>query len=65
MVGFDKILHFLFSFAIALFDPIVSFMAGIGKECYDAVSGGVADIYDLLADWIGIACEQILRLLLS
>jgi hypothetical protein len=65
MMGFDKVLHFLFSFAIAIYDPFVSFMAGIGKECGDALSGGVADVYDLLADWAGIVCELAVRSLLS
>ena len=65
MVGFDKVLHFLFSFVIAVYDPLVSFVAGVGKECYDGLQGGVADVYDLLADWAGIACEEIARYLLS
>ena len=65
MVGFDKVLHFLFSFVIAMYDPFISFVAGVGKECGDAVSGGVADLYDLLADWAGIACELLARSLLS
>jgi hypothetical protein len=65
MFGFDKVLHFLFSFIIAMYDPFISFVAGVGKECSDALFGGVADVYDLLADWAGIACEEVARYLLS
>ena len=55
MTGFDKILHFWFSFAIALgSSPILAAGLGIGKEIYDAVSGGVASAGDLLADGLGI-----------
>lgn len=65
MVGIDKVLHFLFSFAIAMYDPFLAFLAGVGKECGDVLSGGVADIHDLLADWAGIAGELLARGLLS
>lgn len=50
----DKILHFWASFAIAMISPALSFGAGIGKEVFDALSGGVASTGDLLADAIGI-----------
>jgi len=65
MVGFDKVLHFIFSFAIAMYDPFLSFLAGIGKEFYDGMLGGAADVYDLMADWAGIACEEVARYLMS
>jgi hypothetical protein len=65
MVGFDKALHFLFSFGLAMYDPFLAFVAGVGKECGDALSGGVADVYDLVADWAGIASELLARCLLS
>lgn len=61
MVDFDKMLHFLFSFIIAMYDPFISFVAGVGKEWGDALFGGVADVCDLLADWAGIACELVAR----
>jgi hypothetical protein len=65
MLGVDKVLHFLLSFLIALYDPLVSFVAGVGKECYDSLAGGVADAYDLLADWTGIATALLVRFLMS
>tara|TARA_R110001592_G_scaffold79556_5_gene237686 strand:- start:388 stop:570 length:183 start_codon:yes stop_codon:yes gene_type:complete len=52
--GPDKVLHFVVSFIIALFDPALAVLAGIGKEVYDALGGGVADVYDLVADGLGI-----------
>lgn len=54
MVGIDKLLHFWLSFAITQFSPGLAWLAGIGKEGYDALSGGVADIGDLIADAFGI-----------
>lgn len=50
----DKLLHFLVSFVIAIERPALAFLAGIGKEVYDAASGGIAEAGDLLADWAGI-----------
>jgi hypothetical protein len=64
-MGVDKILHFFCSFIIAVFDPTISFIIGVGKECGDAIFGGVADIYDLIADWAGIIFEVIIKALLS
>jgi hypothetical protein len=64
MIQFDKILHFLFSLIIAIYNPLISFFAGIGKELLDSLLGGVADVYDLLADWAGIALAEIIRFLL-
>lgn len=54
MIGEDKILHFLVSFVIGLVSPLLSVAAGIGKEVYDALGGGVADAGDLLADGLGV-----------
>ena len=54
ILGFDKVLHFAISYLIALVDPTLAALAGIGKEVYDALGGGVADVYDLLADALGI-----------
>ncbi len=65
MLGFDKLLHFVFSFVIAMYNPFLSFLAGIAKEYYDGLLGGGADVYDLIADWAGIACEEVLRYLAS
>lgn len=50
----DKLLHFLVSFIIAVERPVLAFLAGIGKEVYDAASSGMADAGDLVADWAGI-----------
>ena len=52
--GFDKVLHFLVSFFIALFDPALAVLAGVGKEVYDGLGGGTADVFDLVADALGI-----------
>ncbi len=60
-MGVDKLLHFVFSFAIAMLDPVLSFIVGIGKEYADGMFGGVADIYDLVADWAGIVFEMLVR----
>jgi hypothetical protein len=54
ILGFDKVLHFVFSYLIALIDPGLAALAGIGKEVYDSLGGGVADVYDLMADALGI-----------
>lgn len=54
ILGFDKVLHFVFSYAIALIDPGLAVLAGVGKEVYDALGGGMADVYDLIADALGI-----------
>lgn len=64
MVESDKLLHFLLSFSIAIYNPLVSFLAGVGKEIYDVLGGGVADGYDLLADWAGIAWGEVVRFLM-
>lgn len=52
--GADKVLHFLVSYVLALFDPAIAVLAGVGKEVYDALGGGMADVYDLVADALGI-----------
>ncbi|NUM55221.1 MAG: hypothetical protein HUU46_16370 [Candidatus Hydrogenedentes bacterium] len=54
MVETDKLLHFWISFAIAFFKPGLAMIAGVGKEIIDVVTGGVADVYDLAADGLGI-----------
>ena len=54
ILGFDKVLHFVFSYLIALVDPGLAVLAGVGKEVYDALGGGMADVYDLIADGLGI-----------
>lgn len=54
MIGTDKLLHFWFSFIIAFTSPGLAWLAGIGKETYDAFSGGVASLGDLIADGFGI-----------
>ena len=54
IVGPDKILHFVISYLIALVDPALAVLAGVGKEIYDFFGGGTADVYDLVADGLGI-----------
>ena len=54
MMGMDKVLHFVVSFMLAGWDVGLAAAAGIGKEIYDFFGGGTADIYDLLADGLGI-----------
>ena len=54
IVGFDKLLHVLVSYLLALIDPGLAVAAGLGKEVYDFFGGGVADAFDLLADAVGI-----------
>lgn len=54
LTGLDKLQHFVASFLLALYDPMLAFVAGVGKELYDAARGGVADFGDLVADWLGI-----------
>ncbi|MBN2307513.1 MAG: hypothetical protein JXR94_00995 [Candidatus Hydrogenedentes bacterium] len=59
MVGIDKLLHFWLSFALGLASPFMAAAAGIGKEIYDALSGGMASAADLLADGLGIVLALI------
>ncbi len=61
-IPYDKALHFLAGFLIALIggaltDPITgigfAIGAGILKECYDHYTYGVFDVKDMVATWIG------------
>ena len=54
ILGIDKLLHFLASYFIAMIDPTLAVVAGVGKEVYDFFGGGMADIFDLAADALGI-----------
>jgi hypothetical protein len=54
VIGFDKILHFLFSFLIAQVSPALAYATGWAKEFYDLATGGVIDLGDLIADGLGI-----------
>lgn len=54
ITGFDKILHMAVSYVLAMIDPALAIAAGLGKEAFDFLGGGVADILDLAADAIGI-----------
>ena len=56
----DKFWHFWISFFIAFFKPGLAMVAGVGKEVFDALSGGVADGWDLAADGLGIITAVIL-----
>ena len=60
MWGVDKWLHFAVSFLLAAVDPFFALTAGAGKEIWDAVSGGVADLADLAADALGVLAWWIL-----
>ena len=65
-VPYDKKLHFIAGFLIALImgiitDPITgigfAIATGIFKECYDDYQkDGSFDAYDMIATWIGGAC---------
>jgi hypothetical protein len=52
--GADKFLHLIGSFFLALVDPALAVLAGLGKEIFDTLSGGMADLGDLVADALGI-----------
>ncbi len=54
MIGADKLLHFWVSLLITQVSPGLAWLAGVGKETYDAFSGGVASAGDLIADGLGI-----------
>lgn len=57
----DKLLHFLISFAIALYDSGLALLAGIAKEFADALGLGTPDAGDLLADLLGIFLAMFFR----
>lgn len=50
----DKVLHITVSYLLALVDPGLAIVAGLGKEIYDFFGGGVADVFDLFANAVGI-----------
>lgn len=54
MLGVDKLEHFAVSFGLALWNPSLAFLAGVGKEVYDALRGTVFDLVDLAFDVLGI-----------
>jgi len=54
MIGFDKVLHFVFSFLIGQVSPGLAYFVGWGKEFYDLAMGGIIDIGDLIADGLGV-----------
>lgn len=75
-VGFDGVLHIMFSFAIVfilhLFLPgwlsvVLTFSVGILKEVYDEFlkEGGLFDVKDLLCDSIGIALYAISNVIVN
>jgi len=53
-IGPDKAMHFLVSFVIALYDPLLSFFAGLGKEVYDELFGTGFNWGDMVANGMGI-----------
>ncbi len=59
---FDKPLHFVLSFLLALIHPVVAAVAGVGKEVFDALTGGFVDGWDLLADALGIVAGVLVSL---
>lgn len=42
------------SYLLAMIDPALAIAAGLGKETFDFLGGGVADVFDLAADAVGI-----------
>jgi hypothetical protein len=54
MIPADRLLHLFVSFVLALANPFLAAFAGIGKEVYDAMCGGMADVWDLVYDGVGI-----------
>lgn len=56
----DKVLHFIFSFVIALHDTGLAAFAGIAKEIADAFGLGTPDVGDLIADLLGILAATLL-----
>jgi hypothetical protein len=67
----DKIKHFSVSLALMLvlgavnihFGIILAVSIGIAKEVYDDKSGkGTPDIYDIVANWIGIVAGYLILL---
>lgn len=52
--GLDAPLHFLVSYALALYNPLLSFAVGIGREFCAIVGPGVADLRDVIANLLGI-----------
>ena len=73
-IPYDKKLHFLAGFAIAIImgfitDPItgigLAIAAGVAKECYDDYKYNGYDIKDMIATWIGGSCGFALVSLIS
>jgi hypothetical protein len=58
--GADKFLHLIDSFFLALVDPGLAVLAGLDKEIFDTLSGGMADLGDLVADALGILLATLL-----
>ncbi len=54
VIGFDKVLHYVFSFLIGQVSPVLAYAAGWGKEFYDLATGGFIDVGDLIADGLGV-----------
>lgn len=54
MIGIDKIYHFIGSFILTFIDPYFAAAVGIGKEIWDALGNGTAELADLVADGLGI-----------
>lgn len=50
----DKLLHVAVSYVLALADPGLAIAMGLLKEVYDLLGGGVADIFDVAANALGI-----------
>ena len=71
-IGIDKVAHFAVSaflcLAISRFLPVwagitATMVLGIGKEVYDALTGGKVDWKDLLADTLGVVLATIVTMI--
>lgn len=63
--GKDKLKHFIISFAIATFNPIIGLLVGIGKEIYDVIQANNHFCWkDVIFDIAGIICGSILHLMI-
>jgi hypothetical protein len=72
MIQKDKVKHIVVSFVLCIFmgafnlpfGILMTLAIGIGKEVWDKESGrGTADIYDILADFIGVLIASALILI--
>ena len=62
--GEDKLKHFLVCFGLAICNPLISILAAIGKEIYDAVHPKNHFCWkDVLFDIAGIICGSVIHVI--